>query len=216
MDHDILKTAQEGHNILILGQPGTGKSYTLKEIAKTLRGQKNVQMTASTGLAAAALNGTTVHAFFGMKDGRYGNEDIAAKIENDVDFKDVKERILRTDTLIIDEISMISQKIFHQMEFICRRIHGKPEPFGGLQVILGGDFYQLKPVPNAKFNDPGDILITDNKFKTLIPHHFILDKVHRQSESKLLDQSCFTFSIGHNLFHYIIYIYYIYIFIYTY
>ncbi|KAJ8020345.1 ATP-dependent DNA helicase PIF1 [Holothuria leucospilota] len=93
-------------------------------------------MTASTGLAAAALQGTTVHAFFGIKDGRYGNEDIAAKIQNDIDFKAVKDRILRTDTLIIDEISMLSQKIFHQIDFICRKIHGKPQPFGGAQMIL--------------------------------------------------------------------------------
>lgn len=200
MDHDILRAALEGHNILILGQPGTGKTYTLKEIAKTLRGQKqNVQMTASTGLAAAALQGTTVHAFFGIKDGRYGNEDIAAKIQNDIDFKAVKDGILRTDTLIIDEISMLSQKIFHQIDFICRKIHGKPQPFGGAQMILGGDFYQLKPVPNANFYDPGYILITDSEFKTLIPHHFILDKVHRQSESKFVDNNVFKFKCGQHI-----------------
>ncbi|KAJ8040525.1 ATP-dependent DNA helicase pfh1 [Holothuria leucospilota] len=188
MEAEIISTAEQGHNFFLLGQPGTGKTYLIQKIEQRLTaGNKRVQVTASTGLAAASLKGRTVHAFFGISDGRYSNDTIIEKIKNNVDFKVVKDRITQTDSLIIDEVSMLSRKIFMQIEAVSRAVRGKEVPFGGIQVILVGDFYQLKPVPNLNYGDPGEVILMEETLKTLIPHHFVLMEVHRQSEQDLVN-----------------------------
>ncbi|PIK42460.1 hypothetical protein BSL78_20689 [Apostichopus japonicus] len=96
-------------------------------------------MTASTGLAAVAVGGTTLHAFFGISDGRYTDDEIIHKIRNNIDYKRIRDGIISTDTLIIDEVSMISRNVFLQIEVISRRVREKSLPFGGMQVILAVD-----------------------------------------------------------------------------
>ena len=171
-----------GHNILILGAAGTGKSFLVKKLFNTLKTKKTTQLTASTGIAASNIEGVTIHKFMGLLDGRYHNEEITTKIINEERFLHVKERLQKVECIIIDEISMLSLKTFLQIEYILRGVKQNSLPFGGVQIILSGDFFQLKPVANPWYNNPGDLVISYNKFSDLVPHHFILTEVFRQKE----------------------------------
>lgn len=95
-------------------------------------------------------------------------------------------RIVSTDVLIIDEVSMISHKVFSQLHFICRSIRANDYPFGGIQLILSGDFRQLKPVPNANYHDSGDYCFNSDIWKLSVTHTIVLDSIMRQCEPNLI------------------------------
>ena len=90
------------------------------------------------------------------------------------------------DCIIIDEISMLSWKIFKVIDHACRVVRENQKTFGGIQMILSGEFYQLKPNSNIRYQDPGEILISQAQFKDLIPHHVVLTEVFRQTEGKYI------------------------------
>ena len=171
------------HNVLILGQAGTGKTELIKDYANKLRKQgKTVQITAPTGIAALNVNGITVHKFAGLLDGRFTDDELLTYV-NTPDQIHIKERIQKTDVLFIDEISMISAKLFFQMELLCRRVRHNDSPFGGIQIIGAGDFFQLKPVPSPLYGDAGTSLTeVPEAFAKVFPHHFVLKDVHRQKQ----------------------------------
>lgn len=107
--------ALEGHNLLILGSAGTGKSFVAKEIARCLKQKgKHVQITCSTGIACSVYghDACTIHQFLGISDGRYGPSEIVDVIKGSRKFEYVIDHISKTDTIIIDECSMISMRIF--------------------------------------------------------------------------------------------------------
>ena len=113
--------ALRGHNILFTGFPGTGKSFPVIELAKQLKAiGKNVVVTATTGIASQGLRQklpaiSTIHKFVGSKDGRYENDELLNLIVHDENFVDIKNNIKAMDTLIIDEISMLSSKRFQHL-----------------------------------------------------------------------------------------------------
>ncbi|OOZ35769.1 AAA family ATPase [Solemya elarraichensis gill symbiont] len=153
--------AINGHNIIITGQAGSGKTFVIKIIVEYLRksGHK-VAITTSTGIASLQyqdLNALTLHKWSGIGDGRYANGELLHLINTDERFIACKQRILETKVLVIDEISMISSRVLTQVEFLCRKLRDNNFTFGGLglQVILCGDFYQLPPVPNELCGDFG-------------------------------------------------------------
>jgi KaiC/GvpD/RAD55 family RecA-like ATPase len=159
--------ALRGHNIFITGFPGTGKSCTVIEFAKQLKAVgKDVVVTATTGIAAQGLRQklpehfgavSTIHKFVGFKDGRYENDELLHLIVHDENFVDIKNNIKSMDTLIIDEISMLSSKRLEQIQYIFESVRCSACPFGGVQMILSGDFYQLPPVPNINYGDNGQM-----------------------------------------------------------
>lgn len=112
----------------------------IRELAKT----KVTAVTASTGMASLQLgmNATTLHHWAGISDGRYSHECLQDLIDTDDRFADAKARILKTDCLIIDEISMLSSRTFDMVEFVCRYIKRNNSIFGGLQV-----YYPSPPPP---------------------------------------------------------------------
>ena len=183
--------ALRGHNILITGFPGTGKSFTVIELAKQLKAvAKNVVVTATTGIAAQGLSqkspehyGTvsTIHKFVGLKDGRYENDELLNLIVNDENFVDIKDNINSMDTLIIDEISMLSRTFLVQIQYIFESVRCSACPFGGVQMILSGDFYQLPPVPDINYGDNGQMCHNSLYVKKFF-HHVQLDMIHRQEE----------------------------------
>jgi hypothetical protein len=87
--------------------------------------------------------------------------------------------ILEADVLIVDEISMISNKILHCVEGICRHIRDQNLVMGGIQVIFLGDFYQLSPVPNTIFQDNGQRCFHHPKFDKIVPHTIFLAEVNK-------------------------------------
>ena len=173
----------EGHNLLLLGQSGTGKSFLVKEMEKSLKTRgKQVFMTGTTGVASLNVGGITIHSWSGIGDGRYGNDELVRKLETDEHFSKYKENISKCDTLIVDEISMLSAKLFTQLEYICRKCRNNDKYFGGIQVIASGDFIQLPPVPDPLKLDAGEFCFLSPIFNEVFRHKIVLKKVMRQDE----------------------------------
>lgn len=185
--------ALQGHNIFLTGRPGTGKTFTIGKIVHSLHQiGRNVSVTASTGKAASVLKEfipvdhivTTIHRFSGILDGRYENEYLFKLVNTSDSFERQRKNILNVQTLVIDEISMISCKTLNQLEYLFRKIRNVQKPFGGIQVILSGDLYQLPPVPNLDYDDNGDFCINSGYMDHF--HLVTLDQVHRQDEEDLV------------------------------
>jgi len=139
---NILKT---GKNVFITGSAGTGKTYLLKQYIQYLK-ERRVYPTivAPTGIAASHLKGHTIHSFFalGIRDTVVDN----GYVEFLQDKTYLKTRFSKLQVLIVDEVSMVSPEIFASMDKVLRAFKNSPEPFGGVQVVISGDFFQLPPV----------------------------------------------------------------------
>jgi len=138
---DILKS---GENCFLTGSAGTGKTYLLNQYISYLQERKiNPVVTAPTGIAASHLNGQTIHSYFaiGIRDSIDNSflKSLSAK-------KHIIKRFEALKVLIIDEISMVSPELFGMMDEILRAFKEPFAPFGGVQVIVCGDFFQLPPV----------------------------------------------------------------------
>jgi hypothetical protein len=138
---DILKT---GANVFLTGEPGAGKTHTVNEYVAYLRSHgMEPAICASTGIAATHIGGMTIHSWSGIgiktRLDQYELDKIASS-ERTV------KRVKRTNVLIIDEISMLAAETLSMVDAVCREIRQSPEPFGGLQVVLVGDFFQLPPI----------------------------------------------------------------------
>lgn len=138
---DIMKT---GANIFLTGEPGSGKTYVVNKYVAYLRSCGiEPAITASTGIAATHIGGMTIHSWSGVGiKSELSRYDIEKIITN----KKFAKRFEETKVLIIDEISMLSANTLDLVELVCRRAKKNPEPFGGMQVIFVGDFFQLPPV----------------------------------------------------------------------
>lgn len=141
-----------GHNVFITGSGGTGKSFLIKTIKKDLesRGIKHA-VCALTGCAAVLLNcyAKTIHSWSGIGLGVGTREEIVSKAMCN---KRASTNWKTTQVLIVDEISMMSLKIFEAIEQIAKCAKRQYlRPFGGMQVIFIGDFYQLPPVKDTQF-----------------------------------------------------------------
>jgi len=139
---DILKL---GKNVFITGSAGTGKTYLLQQFIQYLH-ERQIYPTivAPTGIAASHLKGQTIHSFFalGIRDTVVDNGYVEFLLEKSY----LKSRFSKLKVLIIDEVSMVSPEIFSSMDKVLRAFKNSPEPFGGVQVVISGDFFQLPPV----------------------------------------------------------------------
>ena len=138
---NVLKT---GANVFLSGEPGAGKTHTINAYVNYLRNcGVEPAITASTGIAATHIGGMTIHSWSGIgirtKLDKYDLDKIASS-------EYIVKRINRTHVLIIDEISMLSAKMLDMVDLVCREIQQSGEPFGGMQIILVGDFFQLPPI----------------------------------------------------------------------
>jgi ATP-dependent exoDNAse (exonuclease V) alpha subunit len=138
----ILKT---GENVFLTGAPGAGKTYVLNQYIDFLN-QHEVEaaVTAYTGIAASHINGRTLHSWAGLTRGPM-HED-AQEIDRVRANEYLTDRIRRARVLIIDEISMLHPEQFDRVDLICRTARNDHAPFGGLQLICCGDFFQIPPV----------------------------------------------------------------------
>lgn len=137
----ILKT---GANIFLTGEPGSGKTHTINEYVAYLRARSlEPAITASTGIAATHIGGMTIHSWSGI--GIKTNLD-KYDLSNIASNEHIAKRVRRTQVLIIDEVSMLLPKTLSMIDAICRVIKQNTKPFGGIQIVLSGDFFQLPPV----------------------------------------------------------------------
>ena len=161
-------------SVFFTGSAGTGKSFLLKVIVNAL-GSSGLFITASTGIAAVHIGGQTLHSFAGIELGQGTFDDLLTKAYRK------KKQWRECSTLIIDEISMISGKLFDQLEEIARVVRENEEPFGGIQLVISGDFFQLPPVNRKeKFAFQADTW--DNCIQKTIE----LTQVYRQNENNFV------------------------------
>jgi hypothetical protein len=138
----LLKT---GENVFLTGAPGAGKTYVLNQyIAFLEEHEVEAAVTAYTGIAASHINGRTLHSWAGLTRGPM-HED-AQEIDRVRANEYLTDRIRRARVLIIDEISMLHPAQFDRVDLICRTARNNSAPFGGLQLICCGDFFQIPPV----------------------------------------------------------------------
>ncbi|KAG8740552.1 hypothetical protein FRC10_004168 [Ceratobasidium sp. 414] len=182
----ILQLVKDGKNIFFTGSAGTGKSVLLREIIKALRkkhgkAQDSVAITASTGIAACNIGGQTLHSFSGIGIGEGTPESLATKIKRN---KNATSRWLRCKVLIIDEISMLDGDLFDRLARVACLIKKNTRPFGGIQLIVTGDFFQLPPV--MKGGQP-KFAFEAEKWTECVERTFNLTKVFRQKDPRFVD-----------------------------
>lgn len=143
-----LKILQSGHSVFLTGSAGTGKTFLLNKFIEYLKKEKiKVGITASTGIAATHLGGRTIHSWMGMGIEQTMDD---GSIKRLVKNEELREKIRKTKTLIIDEISMLDADRLDLADQICKAVKDPFLPFGGMQIIMCGDFFQLPPVDKNK------------------------------------------------------------------
>jgi len=176
-----LEIMGEGHSVFLTGPAGSGKTYVLQQFIRLAKHQnKHVSITATTGLAASHIGGTTIHAWSGI-----GIHDFLPNNFDSQLNKGRREIIEKTDILIIDEISMLHDYRLDMVDYVCRAVRKKDQPFGGIQVIFSGDFFQLPPV--SRGGDESRFVVHSNVWRELDPVICYLNEQHRQDDEALLN-----------------------------
>lgn len=176
-----LEVMLSGESVLLTGPAGAGKTFVLNQFIRFAKSNgKHVSVTATTGLAATHLGGTTIHSWAGisvMDSLPQGFADHVAKGRREI--------IEKTDVLIIDEISMLHDFRLDMVDEACRLVRRKDIPFGGIQIIMSGDFFQLPPI-NRGDSRAGGFAVYSNVWKELDPTICYLEEQHRQDDEQLL------------------------------
>ena len=176
---DILKM---GHNVYLTGAAGSGKTHVLNEFIAYLK-EHGVKagITASTGIAATHMGGMTIHSWAGI-----GILDSLSEsdIERLLGKSALKKRFRETKVLIIDEVSMLHGARLDMVDTVCRAFLDDTKPFGGLQVVLSGDLFQLPPVTRG--GDP-DFVFQSQAWHNMNLKICYLSEQYRQEDQRLLD-----------------------------
>lgn len=175
---------QEGKSVFFTGSAGTGKSVLMRAIIAELRKKfvkesDRVAVTASTGLAACNVGGVTLHSFGGIG---LGKEDVPTLVKKIKRNAKAKNRWIRTKILIIDEISMVDGDLFDKLEGIARAMRNNGRPFGGIQLVITGDFFQLPPVPEYGAAKAVKFAFDAGTWPTTVHHTIGLTEVFRQKD----------------------------------
>lgn len=165
---------QNKQNIFLTGPGGVGKSFLIKKIKKDLAIiGTNVALTSTTGISAQIIGGTTLHSYLGIQLGTKTFDVLLLQLQQNIF---MLNRWKRVEMLIIDEVSMMSIELFEKLEKLARTIRKNEKPFGGIQLILSGDWLQLPSVTKSDFLFESDI------WNTVIQHTIYLTQVIRQSD----------------------------------
>ncbi|XP_027342806.1 ATP-dependent DNA helicase PIF1-like [Abrus precatorius] len=198
----VLSAVTQGSSVFITGSAGTGKTKLLSEIVKLLKKlhtPSKVFVTASTGVAAFAIKGQTLHSFAGI---RKSSDDPQNFLKGIRDNRSATRRWKKVEALVIDEISMVDARLFDNLEFVAKELKGVDETWGGIQLVVVGDFCQLPPIPDRRakgvmyafeadcWNDSFDLQIEITKiFRQSDPLFIQLLQGIRMGESDRVDFS---------------------------
>lgn len=174
---------ERGQSVFFTGPAGTGKSVLMRAIIQDLkrkhaRDPERIAVTASTGLAACNIGGMTLHSFSGIGLGKEDAQTLIKKIRRN---PKAKNRWLRTKTLVMDEVSMVDGDLFDKLSQIGRTIRNNGRPWGGIQLVITGDFFQLPPVPDGKAAQ-AKFAFEAATWSTSIDHTIGLTEVFRQRD----------------------------------
>ncbi|KAJ0059041.1 hypothetical protein NL108_007279, partial [Boleophthalmus pectinirostris] len=175
----VLSAVLSGRNVFFTGSAGTGKSFLLKRIIGSLP-PKSTYATASTGVAACHIGGTTLHSFAGIGSG-------SAPLDQCIELAQrpgVLQHWTSCRHLIIDEVSMVEAQYFDKLESVARSVRRSTEPFGGIQLIMCGDFLQLPPVSKGK--DKAKFCFQSRSWRKVIQVNMELTEVRRQTDQSFI------------------------------
>lgn len=182
---EALSLLKMGKNIFLTGAAGSGKTFLLNKYIKYLKDNNvRVAVTASTGIAATHLQGATIHSWsgIGIKD-RITQKDLDKLLTT----SRIKRNYKKTKVLIIDEISMLHKHQLDMVDSIARYIVGSDKAFGGIQVVLCGDFFQLPPVSSGSLLEETQFAYEASAWKDGDFQVCYLHEQHRQGNDPLLD-----------------------------
>jgi len=175
---NIIKLVEEKKNIYLTGNAGSGKSTLINFLKRSLP-SRTTFVTASTGISALHLDGTTIYTFVGAGLASGSVEQCVSIIRRN---PMSRKRWANTKVLIIDEISMINGALFDKFNYIGQVMRGNGAPFGGIQLIVVGDFMQLPPV-----NKEGGYAFQATTWKSCFHQSCRLGKVFRQTDKAFVD-----------------------------
>ena len=183
MDQELALTILlSGRSALLTGAAGTGKTYLLNTfIAQARKRGKKVSVTATTGLAATHLEGNTIHSWSGIGVSDHLPNNFFERLS-----KTRRDVISKTDVLIIDEISMLHDFRLDMIDKVLRTVRENDQPFGGIQLVMSGDFFQLPPV-NRPNEQGGGFVVYSDAWQELQPAVLYLERQYRQNDEQLLE-----------------------------
>ncbi|MGQ2117542.1 helix-turn-helix domain-containing protein [Ornithobacterium rhinotracheale] len=177
---DILKS---GRNVFLTGSAGTGKTYTLNKYIEYLKSHKiPVAITASTGIAATHLNGMTVHSWSGI--GIKNHMDLS-HLQKLKEKKYMRDKMKDVRVLIIDEVSMLHKHQLNAVNDVLQYFKDNTQPFGGIQVVFSGDFFQLPPIGEEREESRDKFCFMSAAWVDAKPFICYLTEQHRQSNNPL-------------------------------
>jgi len=176
---EAIELTMSGSNIFLTGGAGVGKSFTAKRILsslKTKHREDEIGVTGTTGVAALQINGVTLHSWAGVGLGTGSVDSLVKKIKRS---KNSAIRWKKCKFLLIDEVSMLDADFFEKLGEVAKQVRGKMMPFGGIRLILVGDFFQLPPVD-------GEYCFNTDLWKELNIKTHVLTEVFRQNDAKFV------------------------------
>lgn len=180
---DALEILKTGANVFLTGEPGAGKSHTIGLFIEWLDKQgREYAITASTGIAASHIDGKTIHSWSGLGIRRGLKKEALEGIGNN---HWLVQKIKPVRTLVIDEISMLDAVVVNDISNILMAVHNSKLPFGGIQVVFVGDFFQLPPV--VKGNEERRFAFEAEAWIMANPKICYLTEQHRQSDPVFLE-----------------------------
>ncbi len=179
---EVLRILKTGANVFLTGEPGSGKTHTVNAYVSYLRSHHiEPSITASTGIAATHIGGMTVHSWSGIGiSNQLSPEELMAIAGR----PKVRKRVSSARVLIIDEVSMLSGATLSMVDLVCRRIRENSLAFGGMQVVLVGDFFQLPPI--SRNGAPISFTYESEAWQRLHPEVCYLGEQYRQDDPVFL------------------------------
>lgn len=170
----VLDLIESGKNVFINAPAGTGKSTLIKYFYSRDSTKHLIGLTSTTGISALNIGGTTLHSFLGIG---LGIEDVDDLYDRIIKNQEIRNLWLKLNILVIDEISMLHPNLFDKLEKLARKIRENKLRFGGIQLVVTGDLFQLPCV-----NSNSTIIINSSKFKRCIDTIIELRNIMRQTD----------------------------------